>query len=284
MPKAEPANRPPMLSARQLASRSAARPSPSPHWARAPSPQAKVTETSEATPNSLLLTPEDRDRAQRYVTKGNDFLLEGNVNSARLFYHRAAELGLADAAMALATTYDPNELDQSRNIRFAGQYAAEARKWYERAKELGASGARTAASEALQQLERVQLRLQHRKFVSSVPQALQRTSGPAPAPGTSMCDCRSRTCALVRSVQPTVNEPLIQDLVLRNLVQARKGLVLRYGVGRSASFVRSSPAWPATFQSTSICEPVQRPYFQGIQTKRWWRMSGTGSNPAVPKG
>ena len=103
------------------------------------SPQANPL-PSAATPRSSDLSPADRDRAQRYVTKGNDYLLEGNVNSARLFYHRASELGFADAAMALATTYDPNELVNLGISNLPGN-ESEARRWYQRAKDLGAKGA-----------------------------------------------------------------------------------------------------------------------------------------------
>ncbi|MGI9410446.1 MAG: hypothetical protein ACR2OV_10265, partial [Hyphomicrobiaceae bacterium] len=110
-----------------------------PALGRAPSPQVSP-QASVATPSSPQLSPENRDRAQRYMTKGNDYLLEGNVNSARLFYHRAAELGFADAAMALATTYDPNELVNLGISNLPGN-ADEARKWYQRAVKLGANGA-----------------------------------------------------------------------------------------------------------------------------------------------
>ena len=86
------------------------------------------------------LTPEQRQRAIRFVERGNTFLNEGNINTARLFFRRAANMGWADAAMALAATYDPDEL---ANLGIVGAPAniAEARRWYERAKELGAPGA-----------------------------------------------------------------------------------------------------------------------------------------------
>ncbi len=103
-------------------------------------PQANPLPSAVTPPKSSELSAADRDRAQRYVTRGNDYLLEGNVNSARLFYHRAAELGFADAAMALATTYDPNELVNLGISNLPGN-EAEARRWYQRAKDLGANGA-----------------------------------------------------------------------------------------------------------------------------------------------
>ena len=55
-------------------------------------------------------TPQDRERAQRMMSKGDEQLEEGNVSAARLLFQRAAEAGLAPAAMALAATFDPAEL------------------------------------------------------------------------------------------------------------------------------------------------------------------------------
>ena len=56
---------------------------------------------------------------------------------ARQFFLRAAQLGLARGALLLAASYDPREL-----ARWGAQgiqpNLTEARKWYERARELGA--------------------------------------------------------------------------------------------------------------------------------------------------
>ena len=56
---------------------------------------------------------------------------------ARQYFQRAAEAGLAAGALRLAATYDPAELSR---IQAQGVVPdrAEARKWYERARELGA--------------------------------------------------------------------------------------------------------------------------------------------------
>jgi TPR repeat protein len=54
-----------------------------------------------------------------------------------LFFRQAAEAGLAIAAMRLGATYDPNELSKLKVQGLAAD-VAEARKWYERARELGA--------------------------------------------------------------------------------------------------------------------------------------------------
>ncbi len=82
------------------------------------------------------LSPEDQLTAQRFVAKGNEFLLQGNVNTARLFYRRAADLGFADAAMALAATFDPNELSGLGIVGVQGD-TGQALRWYKHAAEQG---------------------------------------------------------------------------------------------------------------------------------------------------
>jgi hypothetical protein len=86
------------------------------------------------------MTAEDRDRAVRLVRKGDEHLSEGNIAAARLLYERAADAGLAEGAMALAGTYDAGELARL-SVRGIAPNAKEARRWYERARELGAAGA-----------------------------------------------------------------------------------------------------------------------------------------------
>jgi TPR repeat protein len=54
-----------------------------------------------------------------------------------MFFQHAAEAGLALGAIRLATTFDPTELTrlQAQGVRPDRE---EARRWYERARELGA--------------------------------------------------------------------------------------------------------------------------------------------------
>jgi hypothetical protein len=86
------------------------------------------------------MSPQDRDRAMRLMKKGDEQMAEGNVAGARLFYERAADAGLAQAAMALAGTFDAAELARL-NVRGVPPDAKSARRWYERARQLGAGGA-----------------------------------------------------------------------------------------------------------------------------------------------
>jgi hypothetical protein len=86
------------------------------------------------------VTPQDRERAQRLMKKGDAQLEEGNVSAARLLYERAAEAGLAQAAMTLAATFDAAEFARLK-LRGVEADANQARRWYERARQLGAPGA-----------------------------------------------------------------------------------------------------------------------------------------------
>jgi TPR repeat protein len=84
-----------------------------------------------------MLSPADRESAEKLIGRGEGHLQEGNVALARQFFLRAAEAGLARGAMLLAGTYDPAELARLR-VQGVQPNPALARKWYERARELGA--------------------------------------------------------------------------------------------------------------------------------------------------
>jgi hypothetical protein len=106
-----------------------------------PQPMPGRTERGEApriAPPTMLA--EDRERALRLLQRGHEQLAQGLIAPARLLYERAADLGLAQAALALGATYDAAELT-SPHLRGVGPDAREARRWYERARQLGASEA-----------------------------------------------------------------------------------------------------------------------------------------------
>jgi hypothetical protein len=86
-------------------------------------------------------TPYDTERALEFLRKGQDAYAAGNVAAARLFYERAADLGLIQGALALAATFDPDELARLQVLGGVKPDPAAARRWYERARELGASEA-----------------------------------------------------------------------------------------------------------------------------------------------
>jgi hypothetical protein len=102
---------------------------------RAPAPAPTVTAST-----APKVDPESRERALKFVKRGGEELAEGRVAPARLLFERAAEMGMAQAAMALAATYDAAELNQP-HLRNVLPDLAEARRWYERAHALGAAEA-----------------------------------------------------------------------------------------------------------------------------------------------
>jgi len=115
----------------------------------APSPAAPPPSGSAAMAGPTATPPNtpDHEQALRFYHKGQEVLERGDVDAARRFFERAADLGLPHGAMALATTYDPNELAKLKVVGLKGNIAA-ARTWYDRAAELGA----TEASERLRRL------------------------------------------------------------------------------------------------------------------------------------
>ncbi len=96
-----------------------------------PMPAASPQSSQPPAPN------EEQQRAVAFLDRGRTQVERGNIAAARLFFRRAADAGLADGALALASTYDPNELAR---LRVAGVQAdlALAREWYEKARQLGA--------------------------------------------------------------------------------------------------------------------------------------------------
>jgi TPR repeat protein len=82
----------------------------------------------------------DRQEAAALMERGRDLLVNGDVALAQLAFRRLAEAGNADAALALATTYDPRYLAERKLIGISGN-EAEARAWYRRASQLGSTEA-----------------------------------------------------------------------------------------------------------------------------------------------
>lgn len=87
-----------------------------------------------------MLAPAELERALGLHAKGQEQLERGNIYAARRFFERAAGIGLAQSAVALADTYDPDELTKRRVVGIQPDVEA-AKKWYEKARELGAAEA-----------------------------------------------------------------------------------------------------------------------------------------------
>ncbi len=97
-------------------------------------------ETRAITPPGLAaprMDPAERERALGLHAQGLEQLQRGNVYAARKFFELAATAGLAQSAVAAAATYDPNELAKLNVVGLQADAEA-ARKWYEKARELGA--------------------------------------------------------------------------------------------------------------------------------------------------
>jgi TPR repeat protein len=80
------------------------------------------------------------------MARGDAFLSEGDIASARLFFQRAADAGDSRAAMRMAVTFDAAFLDRAgvHGVRGDPEQAA---FWFRRARELGeAKTGRTAPS------------------------------------------------------------------------------------------------------------------------------------------
>ena len=78
----------------------------------------------------------DRDEIAALLKRGKVFIAAGDFAAARLLLQVAAEANDAEAALALATTYDPMLLRERKVYGIAGDIE-QARAWYERAKQFG---------------------------------------------------------------------------------------------------------------------------------------------------
>ena len=108
-----------------------------------PAPPANETMAAPAppkpppAPRGPVLSPADREAGEKHIARGEAEIAQGNIAVARQFFLRAAQIGVARGALLLAATHDPRELARWR-VQGVLPNLAEARKWYERARELGA--------------------------------------------------------------------------------------------------------------------------------------------------
>jgi TPR repeat protein len=120
-----------------LGAQAAERPEPGP---AKPAAKSTVPTGSEAPGRPQNLSPAAKSAAEQLIVQGERYLAQGTLAAARLFFRQAADAGLALGAMRLGATYDPGELAKLKT-RGVLPDVAEARRWYERARQLGAPDA-----------------------------------------------------------------------------------------------------------------------------------------------
>jgi hypothetical protein len=105
-----------------------------------PPEQSRNASSASAREAPPALSDAQRAQAVRLLEQGERYVAQGNIVVARQYFLRAADRGLAEAAMRMAETHDPNQLAQL-NVQGLLPDVAQARIWYTRAAALGASEA-----------------------------------------------------------------------------------------------------------------------------------------------
>jgi hypothetical protein len=88
----------------------------------------------------------EADELAGLMTRAKALLATGDISPARLLLERAAEAQEASAALMLAQTYDPTVLG-TQDIRNITPDPALARRWYQRAAQLGSADAQRRLSQ-----------------------------------------------------------------------------------------------------------------------------------------
>jgi hypothetical protein len=119
----------------------AAAPDPS----AAPAPQQQQSITSPGPPGAVRAEPPPReinpDEVAGFLRRAQELLATGDLQAARLLLLRAAQAHDARAALLLAKTFDPI-LSKQFGAADPEPDLAQARNWYQKAEEWGASEAR----------------------------------------------------------------------------------------------------------------------------------------------
>jgi hypothetical protein len=108
-----------------------------------PTPGASVGTSAVMSPSAsqVELRPLSQPTPEKIadlVRRGRELFAAGKVRDARILLKRAAEAGDASAALVLATTYDPADLEKLQ-ARDADPDIAMARAWYQKAKDLAST-------------------------------------------------------------------------------------------------------------------------------------------------
>jgi hypothetical protein len=98
--------------------------------------QPPASAPARLVPAPPVLPEQEQTRAQGLHAGGEAQLKAGNIVAARRFLERAAEIGLGPSALLLGDTYEPGELARMRVMGLQPDIEA-ARRWYERALQLG---------------------------------------------------------------------------------------------------------------------------------------------------
>jgi hypothetical protein len=115
------------------------------HAPASPPAFATATASAEPTDGNRLgaaklavpgVEPIDPGEAQILMMKGRDYLSTGDISAARVAFRRLADAGIADAALSLANTYNPEYLAMHGFLGVQGDRAT-ALALYQRARELG---------------------------------------------------------------------------------------------------------------------------------------------------
>ncbi len=101
-------------------------------------------------PSTGNAVPVSADEIAMMVKRGKNYLMTGDLASARLLLRRAAEAGSAEGALALGATFDPLVI-QRLGVVGAKPDLDQARKWYQAALQLGSQ----AASQQLAKLAQI---------------------------------------------------------------------------------------------------------------------------------
>jgi len=125
---------------RSAANRESARRSVQLQSARPPEPKAAIAQTGGVDAPGFAVRKLDPKEIASLRKRAEELFANRDVASARLMLLRAAEAADAQAALALAKTYDPIALGDL-GLRGAFADPAMARTWYEKAREFGSTDA-----------------------------------------------------------------------------------------------------------------------------------------------
>jgi hypothetical protein len=109
----------------------------------APAPSPPQIEHQEITASPLISRSPAQDQFDQkeisvLLNRGKNLIASGDLAAARIVLRRAVNANNAEAALALAATYDPFVLRELKVYGFTGD-SGMARTWYEKAAELGSS-------------------------------------------------------------------------------------------------------------------------------------------------